>query len=105
MITTSDGQPAMGEAERGTMLWLVRALALLRAAQLLPWLTVVFAGRWETYYRPGLVVALYGGYVCWAVVLFARGLLRQGFTRGWVIADVALTAGCVYVVGRACMPG
>jgi signal transduction histidine kinase len=105
MITTLDGQPAMGEAERGTMLWLVRALALLRAAQLLPWLTVVFAGRWETYYRPGLVVALYVGYVCWAVVLFARGLLREGFTRGWVAADVALTAGCVYAVGRACMPG
>jgi signal transduction histidine kinase len=104
MITSSDG-PIVGEAERGTTLWLVRALALLRAAQLLPWLTVAFAGRWETYGNPGLVVALYAGYMCWAVVLFAQGLVRRGFTRGWVAADVALTAACVYVVGRACLPG
>src|SRR6266498_109053 len=105
MISTSRAEPTIGEAERGIVLWLLRALALLRAAQTLPWLTVVFAGRWETYRHPGLVVGLYVGYMCWAVALFARGLARQGFTRGWVAADVALTVGCAYVVGRACMPG
>lgn len=105
MISTSRAEPTIGEAERGIVLWLLRALALLRAAQTLPWLTVVFAGRWETYRHPGLVVGLYVGYICWAVALFARGLARQGFTRGWVAADVAVTVGCAYVVGRACMPG
>ncbi len=105
MVTTSDRRPVIGEAERGTMLWLVRALALLRAAQTLPWLLVAFAGRWETYRQPGLVIGLYVAYLCWAVVLFARGLARQGFTQGWVATDVVLNTACVYVVGRACMPG
>jgi signal transduction histidine kinase len=92
-------------AARGTERWIVGAVALLRLAQMLPWLAVAAADRWYTYRNPVLVTVLYIVGAWWAVLLFWNGRRRPGFSARWVITDVAVNACCVIVVGSLCAPG
>jgi signal transduction histidine kinase len=95
-----------GSVEAETRRWMVRAFALVRAAQTLPWLPVAASSRWANTYRdPALVVGLYIGYVCWVAWLFLAAMRRNGVSRAWVVADVLVTSGCVLIVGLACKPG
>lgn len=91
--------------QQETERWLLRALAILRAAQVLPWLPVLASAHWELYHHPVVVVALYCAYVAWASTLFGVALRRQRVSAGWVGADLIVTITSVIVVGLSCRPG
>jgi signal transduction histidine kinase len=80
----------------GTVL---RASAVLRAAQLAMWLWVPVAygvGRFSSVVLIGYLLA-----VAWTVVLFSAGLRRHSLPLRWVLADVAIAVACAVVVSRS----
>jgi signal transduction histidine kinase len=80
----------------GTVL---RASAVLRAAQLAMWLwvpVVYGVGRFS-----GVVLVGYLLAVAWAVVLFSIGIRRNGLPIRWLLADVAVAVGCAVIVNRS----
>ncbi len=90
-------------AEARTSRMAVRALAFLRAGQFALWLWVPLVDGPARY--SGVVL---GGYVVaatWAAVLFSVGIQRNGFTTGWLLADVAMAVVCAVVVNRSFGPG
>lgn len=91
--------------ERETERWLLRALALLRAAQVIPWVPVIASTPWGVYHYAPVVVGLYCIYAAWAALLFAVALGRQRLSINWVAADLLVTVTCVIAVGLLCRPG
>jgi signal transduction histidine kinase len=80
----------------GTVL---RASAVLRAAQLAMWLWVPVAygvGRFSSVVLIGYLLA-----ATWTVVLFSIGLRRHNLPLRWVLADVAIAVACAVIVSRA----
>jgi signal transduction histidine kinase len=80
----------------GTVL---RASAVLRAAQLAMWLWVPVAygvGRFSSVVFIGYLLA-----VAWTVVLFSIGLRRHSLPLRWVLSDVAIAVACAVVVSRS----
>ncbi len=80
----------------GTVL---RALAVLRAAQLAMWLwvpVVYGVGRFSSVVLVGYLLA-----VAWTVILFSIGLRRHSLPIRWVLADVAIAVTSAVIVNRA----
>src|SRR5258706_1762158 len=77
----------------------LRASAVLRAAQLAMWLWVPVAygvARFSSVVFIGYVLA-----VAWTVVLFSIALRRHSLALRWVLADVAIAVACAVVVSRS----
>lgn len=91
--------------ESETRRWLLRANALLRAIQLLPWLLVLLNWRPDAYTHPWAVVGSYLLYGGWSVVLFTVALRRDGMRVLLVYADVAAVTAAMLVVGLSSAPG
>jgi len=101
---TSEG--VVGPAEREMTGWLVRALAVLRAAQLAPWVFVVSAAdRWGGGGHAGLLVGSYVVELFWSAGMFYLGFRRQRLTSKQVWTDVVLASVCLVAVGRLVPPG
>lgn len=98
------GLPAVS-VEVETRRWLLRANAMLRAIQVLPWLTVLANWNADAYTHPWLVVGSYVAYAVWSTLLFAVALRRDGMAVTLVLADVAAVTVSVLVVGLSCAPG
>jgi signal transduction histidine kinase len=80
-------------------------MAILRAAQVLPWLAVLISYQGDVYRNAVVVVGLYLAYLAWVAVLFGVALRGERMPAGWVVADLVVTIACVIAVGLSCRPG
>jgi signal transduction histidine kinase len=96
---------AMGAVERRSEIWIVRALAIIRATQTVPYLFVALrTDRAAAYTSPALVLALYSCYVLWSIVLFRMSLRRGVVTKWLVIVDALVAVTCIASAGRLFRP-
>lgn len=85
--------------------WIVRAMSLLRIAQVAPFLGVAATSQWAAYRWPALVIGLYVAYLGWAVALCHAAVRADHVGRGWMRTDVVVGSVVALVVGLACRPG
>lgn len=84
--------------------WLVRSLALLRVAQLVPGaLTVVTSA--DQYRSGAAVTALFVAEVAWCTALFTGALRRGWFTKSSMLTDAGFQAVVTVAVGWLCISG
>ncbi|MEO3936703.1 hypothetical protein V3N99_08070 [Dermatophilaceae bacterium Soc4.6] len=98
------GAPEVGPAEKNATHWLVRSLALLRVAQVVPALVPLFAAP-QSYRSYPATICVFALAVAWNVSLFWSALRRGWFTLSWMLADAGLQAVLAVVVGLLCADG
>jgi len=89
---TVRSQPGKDGARSKIERWFIPMAGMLRIAYVGGNLPAVLAGTADGYRYPLVVVGGFVGWAVWSGVLVRRGLSRNGLTRGWVIADVAIIA-------------